>query len=312
MRHNSPPLPDVKMAATPKPPLMGQRCSLFQNVDLEKRWKYCTKLQNQWIRKFSIDDKYLALRMTTFRKNSAITFVCAVEELDRRHPNQSGVYYVLSQLYDNPDSPMNIVPGTILLRLKQHLVALRRIIDAADQKQNLSEELILSVYQDLMGDTRVNDREGYRNVPASIGCHTFPDHTIICNTMGSIVAKYNGFRRDCDMFERASWLLQRILSLHPFHDGNGRLGRLLWCFSLLRDGLPFLPIPQIDHDKYVKCIIEDSRMLQPQTSLSPCLTSLTVVSVKEKWENFLSNLSLEYPEGYSMICTFLFNNGLQE
>ena len=243
------------------------------------------------------------------------------EHLDGRRPNdisQTYAYGILSQLYDKHNSgsgmkSQNLTPGSTLLRLMQHLLALIRILKAADEKQNLSEDLILSVHQDLMKGHIVNGTQAkggkYRIIPASTGCHIFPDHFYIPEVMGNIVSEYNCMSSsDCDMFERASWLLLRISSLHPFVDGNGRLGRLLWCFSLLRDGLPFPPIPHNDRDKYMKCIIEDSCVLQIDTGHCPCLTSLTVVCTKEKWENFINNLSLEYPEGYSLI--FAFSNSI--
>ena len=310
-----------KMAAisrAPKPPFMSQIDSQFQSSDLEKHWKYCIELQKQWSREF-LKDGTLSWAMTRFKKNSAITFVWVAEQLDGRHANdisQTYAYGVLSKLYDKQNSEsmkhQNLTRGSTLLRLKQHLLALMRILKAVDEKQNLSEDLILSVHQDLMKGHIVNGTQvkggEYRIVPASTGCHIFPDHSYIPGVMRSIVSEYNC--NDCDMFERASWLLLRISSLHPFANGNGRLGRLLWCFSLLRDGLPFLPIPHNDRDKYMKCIIEDSRMLQIDTGYCPCLTTLTVVHIRETWENFINNLSLEYPIMYSTIVAFISSNGV--
>ena len=58
---------------------------------------------------------------------------------------QSGTYHVLSQLYDSPDSAMNFDTGCTL-PLQHYLMALIRIMDAADQKQNLSEELIYCLF----------------------------------------------------------------------------------------------------------------------------------------------------------------------
>ena len=125
-------------------------------------------------------------------------------------------------------------------------------------------------------------------------------------------ADYNcKLRSKHDIFQLASWLLYRIVSLHPFDDGNGRICRLLWCYSLVHDGLPF-PLTLSDgHEKahvhYVKCIMEDRRKLRPG---NPYLTAITVVSVKEKWENFISNLEFEYPNGYERITQWLEENDL--
>ena len=311
--------PPPKMAAISRtsltPPVMAKGSYLFQNIDLEKHWKYCMELQHQWSRNFSKPpDGNLAWMMNLFRKNSAITFVWVSEQLDGGGISQPRTFYYLSELYDNPAqrSMDTVSPGWS--HLKQHLLALIEILKAADEKQSLSEDLILSVHNILMlghGDVVGG---GYREVPASMGSHIFPDHTNIPDIMRELISEYNSESdRKCDSFERASQLLLRISSLHPFEDGNGRLGRLLWCFSLLRDGLPFPPILLNDRDKYRKCIIEDSRMLQLQDKIGycPCLISLTVVCIREKWENFINNLSLEDPEGCSMIVTFLSQNGIE-
>lgn len=42
--------------------------------------------------------------------------------------------------------------------------------------------------------------------------------------------------------------------LHPFRDGNGRLGRLLVNFILLRSGLPVLVIPIEKRQTYIECL----------------------------------------------------------
>ena len=195
------------------PPLMSQSYSQSQYIALEKQWKYCIELQNQWS-KLSTEDKHLAEVMTRFRKNSAIFFVLIADGNDV-NKNRAKNVGILSRLYDNPSSSnpsVKLDPKSPLFPLKQHLMALIRILDAADQKQDLSEELILSVHRDLMENVRINGIQikggNYRIVPARIGCHIFPDHTSIPIIMRSIVGEYNGFRRDCDMFERASWLLQ--------------------------------------------------------------------------------------------------------
>lgn len=43
--------------------------------------------------------------------------------------------------------------------------------------------------------------------------------------------------------------------LHPFRDGNGRLGRLLVNFILLRAGLPVLVIPIEKRQTYIDCLM---------------------------------------------------------
>ena len=315
-------------------PEMAKHCYIFQQilkVDPEKRCKFCM----EWEREFS-KDTVLTEKMTHFRKDSALTFVWVTDKLDGSLPHdvsQKDTYRLLSELYDldganeavsNASTPEKTETNaekhrTTQFQLKQHFLALKYLLKAADEKQYLSEDLIRSVHQELMKGLKTDKGEPikagkYREGPVSAGSHSFPNFKCIPESMKSLVDDYNDkLSHEHDMFELASWLLFRVVSLHPFDDGNGRLCRLLWCFSLLRDGLPFPLTPSDGHDKahdhYVKCIIEDRRKLR---SCCPCLTSLTVVSIKEKWENFVSNLSFECPQGFKKITKWLNNQGLND
>ena len=316
-------------------PEMDKHCYIFKNilkVDPREQWKFCVELQKQWEQEFS-KDTVLAERMTRFRKDSALTFVWVTDKLEGSLPDdvsQKDTYRLLSELYDSDDVEAvsdAAVPDqaetnadkdrTTQLQLKQHFLALKRLLKAADERQDLSEDLIKSVHRELMKGLKTDKGEPinageYRMGSVSAGSHTFPDYNCIPSNMEVIVRDYNHKLRDeHDMFELASWLLFRVVSLHPFDDGNGRLCRLLWCFSLIRDGLPF-PLTPSDgheeaHDHYVKCIIEDRKRLR---LCCPRVTSLTVVSVKEKWQNFIGNLSFECPQEHEKITKWLEDNNL--
>jgi fido (protein-threonine AMPylation protein) len=302
-------------------------------VDPEKLWVYCSQLQKEWDNEFS-KDATLVERMARFKKDSALTFVWVADKLAGNPPGDVGqkeTYRLLSELYDLKDDD-DVISTTVpdqtetnaetdrrtQFQLKQHFVALKRIIKAADQKQDLSEQLIRSVHRDLMKGLKTEKGEEirageYRQGPVSAGNFSFPDYKEIPKSMKSHVDSYNKkLKANHDMFELASWLLYWVVSLHPFEDGNGRLCRLLWCFSLLHDGLPF-PLTLSDghykaHDHYVECIIKDRRV--HRSPCCPALTTLTVVSIKEKWENFISNISFEYREGYEKITEWLEKNDL--
>ena len=152
----------------------------------------------------------------------------------------------------------------------------------------------------------------YRQGPVCTGNHTYPDHKCVPESMKKIIDQYNDkFKVEHDPYELAAWLLYEVLSLHPFIDGNGRISRLFWCFSLVADRLPFLLTPFPGRRKayklYIQCIEKDQ---QSFASEHKKLTTLTVVSVTETWRNFISNLKHEFLEGHREIIAWLDEQGL--
>lgn len=129
----------------------------------------------------------------------------------------------------------------------------------------------------------------YRTISVYAGTHVFPSFTCIPHSMAKIVEEYNEkFSCPHDPFELASWLHFNIVTLHPFEDGNGRMSRLLWCYSLMRDGLPFPAVLTSGHKRsqkhLVQCLNRDQNRLLMNDN--PHMTTLTVVSVLLAWQEF--------------------------
>ena len=72
----------------------------------------------------------------------------------------------------------------------------------------------------------------------------FESHHEIEERLRTIIDRYNtiltykikknpmSFEKIQDMFKLASWFLFNFLSIHPFSDGNGRLARILYTYSM--------------------------------------------------------------------------------
>lgn len=176
----------------------------------------------------------------------------------------------------------------------QHFQAYKHLCDKpAKDFPVLTETLIKdthgSMMQGLKNDGLLINAGSYRTISVCAGQHVFPSFECIPYNMAKIVQEYN--EKCCclhDPFELASWLHFNIVSLHPFEDGNGRISRLLWCYSLMRDGLPFPAVLTSGHKRSQKhlvlCLNRDrDRFLMTD---NPHMTTLTVVSVLHAWQEF--------------------------
>ena len=198
----------------------------------------------------------------------------------------------------------------------QHARALHLLITAASTTKSLSVELIKSTHKELMAGLITKDRKEvlageFRKEAVHTKTRNYPDHHEIPREMEKITRNYNSkSSKDHDPFELAGWLLLNLLSLHPFLDGNGRVSRLLWCFSLLRDGLPFVITPFPGKKRAYKLYLHCLEAAQDDLSDDPTkfLTSLTVISVMQSWKNFLSEVKRKAPKKFKEINDWLSTN----
>jgi len=113
----------------------------------------------------------------------------------------------------------------------------------------LHEEVFRGIKPDAGQWRRVNVRiAGMKHAP--------PRMEKVPSMMSSWEEEYG--RRDMlgeDTFALGAWMHFEFESIHPFSDGNGRVGRLLLNLHVLKHGWPPVHVLPPDRDRYLRCLV---------------------------------------------------------
>lgn len=107
----------------------------------------------------------------------------------------------------------------------------------------------------------------YKTTPNSVRLkngqiHEYPSPENTPILMAELMDEYNKFKDHPVL--KATWAHHRLVAIHPFDDGNGRVARLLANFILLRAGYPPLIVRTQNKDKYLTALqIADTGDLVP-------------------------------------------------
>ncbi|RIV25025.1 Fic family protein [Fibrisoma montanum] len=130
--------------------------------------------------------------------------------------------------------------------LKDHLEAINHrdaldyMKDIVQQRVNLSERVLLDLHSLIL---RGIDRENagrYRQVPVLIRGSRFvpPQPYLVARQMEDLFHWYENETKSLHPVVLAAELHERLVTIHPFIDGNGRTARLIMNLILLRHGFP--------------------------------------------------------------------------
>ncbi|OGJ56679.1 hypothetical protein A3D88_02785 [Candidatus Peribacteria bacterium RIFCSPHIGHO2_02_FULL_52_16] len=123
------------------------------------------------------------------------------------------------------------------LEAKNHQAALLYLFEHLSSKKPLGEELILKLHGMLMNGIRA-DAGSYRRHGVRIVGADLPtaNYLKVPHLMEELARDLRPNRRD--VIEHVTTVHARFEQIHPFSDGNGRIGRLLMHAMLLRENLP--------------------------------------------------------------------------
>lgn len=129
-----------------------------------------------------------------------------------------------------------------------HKNALELVFECLQKNVPFDDRLLKNI--NTIINKNIRDTIGYRTVSVLIrgSDHIPPAPEKIQNLMHYFVYNYNNDTQD--IFNKITTYHIEFEKIHPFEDGNGRTGRLIINYELLKNNLPPVVIPKDDRVKY--------------------------------------------------------------
>lgn len=230
-----------------------------------------------------VDDKTIKARIKSVNQNIKLEFPLTIEEIRKIETMNLKYHKILNNLHKkdlidlmkrfiaNFVFESNAIEGNSLtLKNYQEIifekriskgVDLREVYDAKNSyetfswvfnlRRSLSEELILEIHKRIMKN--IDTRLGYKGVPNIIlgrPIKLSPPEKVK-DEMKKLILWYNESKEKVYPLELAFKFHHKFERIHPFADGNGRVGRILLNYILINNGYFPVIIRNSQRQKYL-------------------------------------------------------------
>ena len=133
-----------------------------------------------------------------------------------------------------------------------HKKALELVFKNIQNNEDFDERFIKKLNETINQD--IKDTEGYRKIQVFIrgSEHIPPEPEKIPNLMTYYIYNYNNDKQD--IFSKVAKYHIEFEKIHPFEDGNGRTGRLLLNYELIKNNISPIVIAKEDRVKYFELL----------------------------------------------------------
>jgi Fic family protein len=136
---------------------------------------------------------------------------------------------------------------------KNHIEAINFL---QNYRGDLNELFILKLHSIILKDISERFAGRYRENPVRIfkSDVTFPDYEKVPQLVKNLIYWYKINKLKMHPFELAVILSMKLVSIHPFVDGNGRISRLVMNFLLKKKSYPWMNIYMKQRAEYLKAV----------------------------------------------------------
>ncbi|MFH1451905.1 MAG: Fic family protein [archaeon] len=176
-----------------------------------------------------------------------------------------------------------IVPKEKSLREINEIINHKKAFDfIINHKKDITKEFILRIHDIVMFNTLrqeyLSQVGRYRTVQVFVGRSIPPKPSDVPNKMATLIKWYSQNKKILHPIILASYFHTEFEKVHPFIDGNGRVGRLLMNFILHKNLFPMINIPQKNKFKYYEVL----QKAHKKNNIKPFITFLINILKKEK------------------------------
>ena len=146
-----------------------------------------------------------------------------------------------------------IAPNKPLRDVKETEAHSKVFLKMLDRKEEITNKLLLRWHKEIFNETKPDISGEYRNYLVRVGYYIAPDWQDIKKMMDSLIEFINTNKK-INPVELSAIAHYRFERIHPFGDGNGRIGRLLMNYILWHSGYPMLIIEYKKRNSYYKAL----------------------------------------------------------
>jgi len=146
-----------------------------------------------------------------------------------------------------------IAPNKPLGDIKETEAHAKVFLNTLNKKEKMTKELFLKWHQEVFGETKSDISGKFRRYLVRVGNYIAPNWQDIDKLMEQLIKfiKEESKMNPVEVAARAHYRFERI---HPFGDGNGRVGRLLMNHILWHNNYPMLIIEYKKRISYYKAL----------------------------------------------------------
>ena len=150
-----------------------------------------------------------------------------------------------------------ISPNKPIRDVKEAEYHAKVFLEMIKKKEKISNKLLLNWHKQIFGETKQDIAGKYRDYLVRVGNHRAPDWQEVIKLMNQLINFIN--KSKINPVELAAISHYRFEKIHPFGDGNGRIGRLLMNQILWHKQYPMLIIEYKKRKSYYKALNRDEQ-----------------------------------------------------